>query len=153
MRPQLPVLLVALLLPLSVACSGKYGDGKGGPDAQDDTGSADDGGGGDESGDDGGEDPVDADGDGSYADEDCDDNDPTVYPGATELCDGKDNDCDGSLEGEGDTDGDGVYDCDDYCPIQVDQAASAGGDGSFVAPFQVVQDGIDAAPAEAGAPP
>jgi hypothetical protein len=40
---------------------------------------------------------VDADGDGHLAiacgGDDCDDNDPTVYPGATEYFDGKDNDC------------------------------------------------------------
>lgn len=35
----------------------------------------------------------DLDGDGVNADTDCDDTDPTVYPGATELCDRKDNDC------------------------------------------------------------
>ncbi len=38
--------------------------------------------------------------------EDCDDGDATVAPGAAELCDGQDNDCDGHLPVE-ETDGDG----------------------------------------------
>jgi len=49
----------------------------------------------------------DRDGDGSgypasnmcaYPEEDCDDNDPSVYPGAQEICDGKDNNCDGQAD-------------------------------------------------------
>ena len=38
---------------------------------------------------------VDNDNDGFTANLDCDDRDNTVYPGAPEICDGKDNDCDG----------------------------------------------------------
>ncbi len=54
----------------------------------------------------------DADGDLSCADEDCDDGDDTVYPGATELCDGQLNDCDSSIgSGEVDVDLDGYVVC------------------------------------------
>ena len=60
---------------------------------------------------------ADADADGSPACADCDDNDAARTPGASELCDGIDNDCDGIVPGdESDGDGDGVpacADCDD----------------------------------------
>lgn len=55
---------------------------------------------------------VDGDGDGFVGADDCDDTDDTVFPGAAELCDGKDTDCDGSpSEHEADADADGVADC------------------------------------------
>jgi hypothetical protein len=60
--------------------------------------------------------PVDADGDGVPAGQDCDDSNAGLFPGNTEIpCDGYDQDCDGSdlLQ---DLDGDGVScdtDCDD----------------------------------------
>ena len=41
---------------------------------------------------------TDADGDGYTSDEDCDDGDPAVNPGAEEACDGQDNNCDGATD-------------------------------------------------------
>lgn len=41
---------------------------------------------------------VDNDGDGVDADTDCNDFDPNIFPGATEVCDGKDNDCDRQID-------------------------------------------------------
>ncbi|MDC0722330.1 S8 family serine peptidase [Nannocystis bainbridge] len=68
---------------------------------------------------------TDGDRDGHYAvacgGDDCDDADPARHPGAAEVCDGRDNDCDGDLPAdEVDGDGDGVRvcagDCDDADP-------------------------------------
>ena len=86
---------------------------------------------------------TDADGDGSPADEDCDDTNASVNPGAEEVCDEIDNDCDGEVDegllltlyndadgdGHGDpTDpreacepGDGAVDNDDDCDDADDQ--------------------------------
>jgi len=63
----------------------------------------------------------DVDGDGACAADDCNNNDADIYPGAVEVCDGKDNDCDGSGgDGEIDADLDGYMvceaDCDDTDP-------------------------------------
>ena len=47
---------------------------------------------------------------------DCDDKDRDTYPGAFELCDGKDTDCDGTIPSdESDTDGDGWKICSGDC--------------------------------------
>ena len=43
---------------------------------------------------------VDADGDGFCAGSDCDDTDPELFPGAVEVDDGLDNDCDGQIDEE-----------------------------------------------------
>jgi hypothetical protein len=75
---------------------------------------------------------LDHDGDDFTADEgDCDDEDVSVHPGAPELCDGQDNDCDPSTDEDqgpealalfADTDGDGFGDPDN--PITACNAAA-----------------------------
>ena len=68
--------------------------------------------------DDTGPDVVDADGDGYGTDVDCDDGDAAVNPGAEEVCDGVDNDCDSEIDEDVigtfylDGDGDGFGDMD-----------------------------------------
>ena len=66
--------------------------------------------------------PIDNDGDGYTSDVDCDDSDPFVNPGVSEVpCDGVDNDCDGWTVDDEDRDGDGwslcADDCDDLDPL------------------------------------
>lgn len=62
--------------------------------------------------------PIDADGDGFTADDDCDDADPAINPGSVEVCNGVDDDCDGNIDSDAadqktfyaDADGDGYGD-------------------------------------------
>ena len=78
---------------------------------------------------------MDIDGDGLTVDEgDCDDLHPDVYPDATELTDGLDNDCDGDIDEDtldSDDDGDGFSeaegDCDDANPDVYPGAGPADG--------------------------
>ena len=91
--------LLALLWGLSLtAC------GSGGPDDNptvpddDDSGDVDDDDSSDSDDDDSASAAEDADEDGFSVDEDCDDEDGAIHPGAPETCDGVDNNCDGVID-------------------------------------------------------
>jgi len=89
--------------------------------------------------------PVDGDGDGVTADSDCDDADATVYPGAEEICDGQDNDCNPSTSSDADLDSDvdGVRDCVDTCPVFARPGSS--GTGTPDDPVGTLQEAVDLA--------
>ena len=57
----------------------------------------------------------DSDGDGFKADVDCDDGAPSIHPGATEVCNAKDDDCDGTVDEGFDQDADGTTSCGGDC--------------------------------------
>ncbi len=68
---------------------------------------------------------TDDDKDGVKAGVDCDDHDPAIHPGAAEICNGKDDNCDGKIDEGFDADNDGtpscavgtkLADCDDHDP-------------------------------------
>ncbi len=85
--------------------------------------------------------PVDNDADGYDSGSDCDDNNAAIHPDAVELCNGLDDNCDGV--GDLDTDGDGLRECEDFCPIYTLWGAS--GDGRSIDPVGTIQEGIDLA--------
>src|SRR3989344_2823060 len=68
----------------------------------------------------------------SIEDGDCNDNNPTIYPGAVELCNGVDDSCNNQTdEGYPDSDSDSIMDCTDNC-IDVDNTNQSDVDSDSV---------------------
>ena len=111
---------------------------------------------------------TDADLDGYPSNNDCDDGNPSVYPGATEICNAIDDDCDVAVDEGFDQDGDGVTLCagdcnnlnaaihpgapevcngiDDDCDTIIDEGAFPDTDGDGVRDCVDPDDDADGAP-------
>jgi hypothetical protein len=89
----------------------------------------------------------DADGDGVNDNLDCGPDDPAIYPGANENCDGIDNNCNGVIdEGYSDLDSDGLKNCidpDDDDDGDSDDSDCAPLDGAIHAAAVEICDGLD----------
>lgn len=117
--------------------------------------------------------PLACDGDGATNARDCDDANPSIFPGADEVCNALDDDCDGTADDalpaitswlDADSDGSGNpdspstacnvpggyvsndYDCDDHAsnaPIWVQTTGRGGARGTISDPVSTIQEGID----------
>jgi len=99
---------------------------------------------------------LDRDGDGfSACLGDCDDNNAAVFPGAIEICDGLDNNCNGLIDEGTDDDTDGVTSVCDNCPTVYNpgqentDGAGAGDACQLTITFPLLATDVDCA----GAPP
>lgn len=75
--------------------------------------------------------------------DDCDDTNENVYPGAPEVCDGLDNNCDGIVDNDMDSDDDGLYNCEELTIYFTDPFDADSDDDNLSDYFEVILYGTD----------